>query len=172
MGAVAGVSTFSGLSIDQLGSGYTLVASSVGLTSGTSSTFNITAASPPVLTAFANRVFPSTAISQGVAMAAMDFNNTVTGNDVNMTYTCVYDQVVDGAVAAGTACTSLPGTATFNTSTGVFNWTPNTSAWGAYEFKVTGTNIAGSNSQIFVIDIFQGYPTANLMIDLDAEFAT
>jgi hypothetical protein len=43
--AVNGLATFSGLSIDNAGSGYTLTASSTGLTGATSSSFNITA--PP-----------------------------------------------------------------------------------------------------------------------------
>jgi hypothetical protein len=41
--AVNGVATFSGLSIDNAGTGYTLTASSTGLTGATSSSFNITA---------------------------------------------------------------------------------------------------------------------------------
>ncbi len=41
--AVAGIATFSGCSIDRAGTGYTLVASSSGLTSATTSAFNVTA---------------------------------------------------------------------------------------------------------------------------------
>jgi Bacterial Ig-like domain (group 1)/Invasin, domain 3 len=44
--AVAGVATFSALAIDQTGNGYTLSASSTGLTSATSAGFNITAPAP------------------------------------------------------------------------------------------------------------------------------
>src|SRR5439155_1634186 len=43
--AVAGVATFSGVSIDKAGTGYTLTASSSGLTGATSAAFNITAGS-------------------------------------------------------------------------------------------------------------------------------
>src|SRR5439155_7022183 len=42
---LSGVATFSGLSIDKAGTGYTLVASSGGLTDPTSTAFNITAGS-------------------------------------------------------------------------------------------------------------------------------
>src|SRR5206468_5307695 len=42
--AVAGVSTFSGLSINKAGIGYTLTGASSGLAGATSNTFNITAA--------------------------------------------------------------------------------------------------------------------------------
>ncbi len=43
LAAVAGVATFTGCSIDRMGVGYTLVATSSGLTSATSSVFNVTA---------------------------------------------------------------------------------------------------------------------------------
>jgi hypothetical protein len=52
------------------------------------------------------------------------------------------------------------------------DWTPGTEAWGPYEIKVTGTNAAGSVSEIFVIDAVQGYVTANLRGNWDAQFAT
>jgi hypothetical protein len=48
--AVNGVATFSDLSIDQAGAGYTLVASSAGLSGASSSGFDVTAAPPVVIT--------------------------------------------------------------------------------------------------------------------------
>src|SRR5436190_113861 len=45
--AVSGVATFSTLSINNAGNGYTLTASASGLTGATSASFNITAAPPP-----------------------------------------------------------------------------------------------------------------------------
>ena len=59
--AVNGVATFSGLSINTIGAGYTLAASSNGLTSATSGSFNITAA--PVPTALGFAVQPSNAVT-------------------------------------------------------------------------------------------------------------
>src|SRR5207253_1278691 len=47
--AVNGVATFSHLSIDKAGAGYTLTASASGLTSGTSSAFNISAGAAATL---------------------------------------------------------------------------------------------------------------------------
>jgi len=44
-----GVASFSNLSIDKLGSGYTLTASASGLTSATSTTFNIIDSAPPIV---------------------------------------------------------------------------------------------------------------------------
>src|SRR5947208_3925190 len=45
--AVSGVATFSTLSINNAGNGYTLTASASGLTGATSASFNITAPPPP-----------------------------------------------------------------------------------------------------------------------------
>jgi calcineurin-like phosphoesterase family protein len=45
--AVDGVATFSGLTLDQVGSGYTLAATSAGLTAATSAAFDVTATTPP-----------------------------------------------------------------------------------------------------------------------------
>jgi hypothetical protein len=45
--AVNGVATFTNLSIDKPGVGYTLVASAAGLSSSTSTAFSVTAAEPP-----------------------------------------------------------------------------------------------------------------------------
>ncbi|MCH7912468.1 MAG: VCBS repeat-containing protein, partial [Deltaproteobacteria bacterium] len=61
--AVNGVATFSDISIDKLGTGYTLVASATGLTSDTSTAFNIVLGSPAQL---AFNVEPSNAAA-GVA---------------------------------------------------------------------------------------------------------
>src|SRR5436190_12034231 len=48
--AVSGVATFSTLSINNAGNGYTLTASANGLTGATSTSFNITAPPPPPAT--------------------------------------------------------------------------------------------------------------------------
>jgi hypothetical protein len=48
--AVNGVATFSGLSIDQVGSGYTLAATSAGLIGATSAAFDVTATPPQGIT--------------------------------------------------------------------------------------------------------------------------
>ncbi len=138
----------------------------------TNQTFNVV--TPPVLTVVSNQIFPSSYLNQG-ANFTQDFNNISggsPGNDTNMTYTCVYDQVVDGSVSPGTACTSLPGTISFGSTTGIFNWTPTAGAWGPYEIKVTGTlDTNVSVSEIFVIDVRPGYVTTNLRGDYEAQFA-
>src|SRR5207237_778039 len=86
--AVAGVATFSNLSIDKVGNGYTLTAASAPLTGATSSAFNI---SPAAAAKLAFTVQPMSAVA-GVAIAPSlqvtlqnAFNNTVTSSTVSIT---------------------------------------------------------------------------------------
>src|SRR2546429_3763877 len=58
--ALSGVATFSTLSINNAGNGYTLTASASGLTGATSASFNITAAPPPPATHVAFTTQPQT----------------------------------------------------------------------------------------------------------------
>ncbi|MCX6117210.1 MAG: hypothetical protein NT027_06695, partial [Proteobacteria bacterium] len=110
-------------------------------TESPSSTPSTSASSTFSITSFSDRVFPVNALTQGNTLN-LDWNNVTTGtpgNDTGMTYSCVYDRVVDSAVTAGTSCTSLTGTASFDTTTGVLSWTPDVTVWGSFELKVTGT---------------------------------
>src|SRR5207245_6880328 len=70
--AVSGVATFSGLSINKAGTGYTLVASSGGLTDPTSTAINITEGSAPqlVLTGPRSNTTAGTASTTAVQMTA------------------------------------------------------------------------------------------------------
>ena len=80
MNAVAGVATFTGLSLDKVGTGYTLQATATGLSSATSSAFNIT---PAPLNNLAFTTQPvnftaGTAFPTVVVTARDAFGNTVT----------------------------------------------------------------------------------------------
>src|SRR5205807_2502360 len=108
--AVAGVATFSGLSIDKAGTGYTLTATGAGST--TSAAFNITAGTA---TQLAFNVQPSTttagtAITPAVEVTALDAsNNTATGFTGNVTV----------AIGTNPGSGTLAGTATVAASAGV-----------------------------------------------------
>jgi hypothetical protein len=124
----------------------------------------------PALNTISNQVYPSNPVTVGSTLA-LTFQNIYTGNSSGMTYTCQFNKTINGVF--GTPCSSLPGSFNFTNSTGAFNWTPNASAWGSYQFQVIGTNSFGSSApDTFVVDVFQGYPTANLVLDLAADFAT
>src|SRR5213078_1312982 len=82
--AVSGVATFSTLSINNAGNGYTLTASASGLTGATSASFNITAAPPPPATHVAFTTQPQTTQAgqtmPAVRVSALDeAGNVVTG---------------------------------------------------------------------------------------------
>src|SRR5207244_3660926 len=86
--AVSGVATFSGLSIDKAGTGYTLVASSSGLTDPTSTAFNIPAGSATqlVFTAEPTTTAAGAGITPAVQVTAQDAQgNTASGFTGNIT---------------------------------------------------------------------------------------
>ncbi|CAN5706051.1 hypothetical protein BH10BDE1_BH10BDE1_02780 [soil metagenome] len=122
-----------------------------------------------------NRIFATDYLDQ-LAVLNVDFGNVRTGaaSDAGMSYTCYYDNSVDGTVAATTPCSSLPGVANFATfmTDGVFAWTPSAAVFGPFEIKVTGTNAAGSASEIYIVDVRAPYSMTNLLSYWDAAFAT
>jgi hypothetical protein len=129
----------------------------------------------PVLYGFANYIFPSSEIRVGSTMSFdMDDNRTGTPSDANVTYNCSYDQVVDSAVVTTGNCSSLPGTASFNASTGAISWTPTSnSTIGVYEFKVilTDSTSALNDIEYFTVNVAAAYSQTNLLVDLNAIFA-
>src|SRR5205814_1769607 len=86
--ASGGVATFTGLSIDKVGTGYTLTASAPGPVTGTSTAFNITAgtATQLVFNVQPSTTTAGTAITPAVEVTAQDGNgNTATGFTGNIT---------------------------------------------------------------------------------------
>jgi hypothetical protein len=127
----------------------------------------------PALTGFSNRLFDSVTPNPVTVGSTFSFNvdDAVVGGDTNMTYSCVYDKTLNNSVSGGTSCTTLPGGATFNTSSGAFSWSPDYTAWGSYELKITGTNLAGSSVAYVQVNVKQPYPTTGLKVDLQGDFA-
>ncbi|MDC0714749.1 S8 family serine peptidase [Stigmatella sp. ncwal1] len=111
--AVAGVASFSTLSVNRSGAGYTLVASATGLTPDTSTAFTITAGAPALLVFTAS---PSAHVTSGAAFPAQvevrDGNgNVVTGSPLQVTLSLTS---ADGATLSGTTVvTTVNGVASF-----------------------------------------------------------
>src|SRR5213075_1168238 len=85
--AVGGAASFGNLSIDKVGTGYTLVASSAGLTSATSAAFDITAgpASRLAFTVQPSTTVAGAAITPSVQVAIQDaLGNTVTSSSATV----------------------------------------------------------------------------------------
>jgi hypothetical protein len=117
--AVNGVATFSNLRIDQAGTGYSLRATSNGLTQATSSTFDINAGSA---TQLVFTVQPSTAVAgapltPAIQVTARDaLGNTATSFLNNITVAITGGTGTPGAVLSGTRTVgAVAGVATFST---------------------------------------------------------
>ncbi|MFI5311184.1 MAG: beta strand repeat-containing protein, partial [Gemmatimonadales bacterium] len=117
--AVAGVATFSGLSVSRGGVGYTLVASATGLTGATSASFNMTAPGAGPVTQLAISVQPGNtvagaSIAPAIVVQARDANGVLatsfTGN-----VTLAIGTNPDTATISGTiTVAAVAGAAAFN----------------------------------------------------------
>jgi len=115
--AVAGVATFSDLSINRNGTGYTLTAASSGLTGATSSAFNILVG-PVVQLAFSAQPQTTTAttiLSPTVQVTARDsVGNTVTSFTSNVTIAISVNPPGDGILSGTKTVAAVAGVASFN----------------------------------------------------------
>src|SRR5207253_626441 len=114
--AVNGVATFSGLSIDKAGTGYTLVASSTGLTNQTSSAFNITAGTSTqlVFSVQPTNTVAGAAITPAIQVTAQDGSgNTATGFTGNITL-AIGTNPGSGTLAGTLSHAAVGGVATFS----------------------------------------------------------
>ena len=142
--AVAGVATFSGISVDRAAGGYTLVASSGALTAATSAAFAVTSAAATTL---AFSVQPpsapvATPLAPAVQVVARDaFNNTATG----------FTGAVTLAFGANPGGATLGGTLVVNAVAGVATFPGLTvSAIGAgYTLVANATGLPSATSTAF-----------------------
>jgi hypothetical protein len=115
--AVAGVATFSDLNINRNGAGYTLTASSSGLTGATSAAFNILVG-PVSQLVFAQQpltTVATTAITPAVLVAARDAaGNTVTSFTSNVTVSIAVNPPGTGVLSGTKTVAAVSGVATFN----------------------------------------------------------
>jgi hypothetical protein len=114
--AVGGTATFTGLSIDKAGTGYTLGASSVTLASATSNGFNITAG-PPNKLGFAQQPTNTTAgqaISAPVTVRILDAAGNLTSSTANVTV-AIGTNPASGTLSGTKTVPAVNGTATFST---------------------------------------------------------
>jgi len=145
--AVGGVATFSGLSVDSAGTGYTLTAAATGL-AGTSSGFNVTfgAASKLAFTVQPTIVAAGTAITPAVQVTIQDAKgNTVTTATTSITV----------AIGTNPASGSLSGTATVAAVSGVAtfsNLSINVPGAG-YTLTAAASGLTGATSSAFNVTI-------------------
>jgi Bacterial Ig-like domain (group 3) len=155
--AASGVATFTGLSIDKSGVGYTLTAAATGLTGATSAGFNVTAgaATQLVFTVQPSNATAGTAITPAVRVTALDAQgNTATGFAGTVTITIGTNP--DGGTLSGTtSVAAASGIATFSTLS------INKSGTG-YTLNAAATGLTGAGSAPF--NITPGTATALLFV--------
>lgn len=108
-------------------------------------TFSLVSNLAPELAAIADQT-----VSENVAIAAIDGNDAgddfdVEGNPIN--YSCYFDQILDGSVAASSPCSGITGLV-FIAGTGSISWTPSYSQSGIYEFRLEGSDGSLSDSVV------------------------
>jgi len=114
--AVSGVATFENLSIDKVGTGYTLQATATGLTTATSTTFNITAGAPAQL-AFAvqpSDCLPDAVMSPAVTVRVLDARGNIVTTATNAITLALDDNPGGGTLSGTKTKNAVNGTATFN----------------------------------------------------------
>ncbi len=162
-----GVATFSGLSIDKMGTGYTLIFTSTGLTSVTSQAFNI---SPAAISATQSTLVlnPTTQVADNTSTSSITltlrdaYDNPISGQNVVFAATGSGNTIVQPAsvtnssgVAAGTIRSSVSGTKAVSVTTPsglsalttniVFGVTPFTDT---FLYNTTNTNYTVSTSTL------------------------
>jgi len=95
--AFGGIATFSNLSINNAGPGYTLVATAAGLTSATSSSFNVTAPTPPT-PGVPILLTPTNNATGQTTTPTLDWNNSpnATSYDVQVATDAGFTSIVSG----------------------------------------------------------------------------
>jgi Big-like domain-containing protein/invasin-like protein len=160
--AVSGVATFADLSLDKVGTGYTLSAAAAGLAGATSGGFNVTpgAASQLAFTVQPSNATAGAAIAPAVQVTARDAHgNTATG----------FSGTVTVAIGANPGGGTLAGLVTVAASQGVATFSDLSvdKADAGYTLTAGATGVAGATSGTFTIApgvasalVFTGQPSA------------
>ena len=117
--AVNGVATFSNLSLNKVGTGYTLTAASTGLTGATSSTFNITAGTASKLV-FGQQPTNTTAgssITPAVTVQVQDASGNVVTTDASTVSLNLSGGAAGATLGGTTSVAAVNGVATFSNLT-------------------------------------------------------
>ena len=149
LNAVAGVATFSGLSINSVGTGYTLTASATGLTGATSSAFNVAVGAEAKLafTVQPSSVAASASISPAVVVSVQDaFGNLVATATDSITI-AIGTNPSSGTLSGTTPVSAIAGVATFS------NLSINNGGAG-YTLIASATGLTGATSSTF--NVFGG----------------
>jgi len=113
--AVAGVATFSNLAINNVGTGYTLTASSSGLTGATSNAFNITTATKLAFFQQPSNIGATYTISPAVTVQIQNASSALVTTSTDTVTLAIGNNAGPGGVLSGTlSAAAVAGVATFS----------------------------------------------------------
>lgn len=169
--AVGGIATFSSLSIDKAGTGYTLVASASGLTGATSASFNVTSVNPP---GTATKLSFGTQPSNAQPGATITPSVTVRIEDAAGTLMSTDTRSVTVALGSNPGGSTLNGTKTVNAVGGIatFSTLSLTNAGSGYTLVASATGLTGATSNAFNITTTPPPPTGNVLRNAGFEEGT
>src|SRR5439155_813524 len=149
--AASGVATFANLSINRVGTGYTLTAAVTGLTTGTSAAFNITAgtATALVFTVEPSNTAAGVAITPAVQATAQDALGNAVPGFTGSVRVAIGTNPAGGTLSGSLTVAAVGGVASFSTLS------LNKSGTG-YTLAATATGMSGATSTPF--DIAEGTP--------------
>src|SRR5487761_325850 len=141
---VNGVATFSNLSINKPGTGYTLVASATGLTSATSSAFNVTAgtAAKLVFSVEPSNAGAGSAITPAVQVTIEDASGNTVTSATNTVSIAISNNPSSGTLAGTLTASPVNGVATF------WNLSINKPGTG-YTLVASATGLTSATSSAF-----------------------
>ena len=144
LNAVAGVAAFSTLSINKVGTGYTLTASATSLTTATSGAFNVTAgaAAKVVFTAQPTNTTAGAAISPAVQVTVEDSQNNVVTTATNQITIAIGTNPSSGTLSGLAQVNAVAGVATFS------NLSINSAGTG-YTLAASAAALTGATSNAF-----------------------
>jgi hypothetical protein len=142
--AVAGVATFTGLTVNKNGSAYTLVASGNSLTSATTGAFDIAVGAPNklVFTVQPSNTIANSAISPAIVVSAEDSQGNPTPSFTGTVTLAIATNPSTGALGGTASVSAVAGVATFSGIT--------ISAAGAgYALSAAATGLTSATSALF-----------------------
>ncbi len=144
VGAVNGVATFSNLSINKVGTGYTLTASATGLLTAASTPFNVTAgtASKLVFSVPPSNVAAGASITPAVTVTIEDASGNPVTSATNTVTIAIGTNPASGTLGGTLAIAAVNGVATFS------NLNINNAGTG-YSLTASATGLSGATSTAF-----------------------
>ena len=144
VGAVNGVATFSNLSINKVGTGYTLTANATGLLTAASTPFNVTAgtASKLVFSVPPSNVAAGASITPAVTVTIEDASGNTVTSATNTVTIAIGTNPASGTLGGTLAIAAVNGVATFS------NLNINNAGTG-YSLTASATGLSGATSTAF-----------------------